>query len=223
MVKAYVAIYDKLCKEVANGGELKISLSLPNLAGGGAERVMLNLADGLSQRYATELVLAKAEGPYLEEAVKKGIPLVDLKAPRARYSLLAFARYVKEKRPHLVISALETPSVFAALVKRLMGGTYKLVVTEHTTPSRYYPQQKDPFLRTFPLWALFPYDWADKLVAVSTGVARDAIKAYRLDPTKVATIYKHVLTPSFWAQKDSPATHPFYDTGEPVLLAAGRL
>jgi len=205
------------------GEGLRVSLFMPNLAGGGAERAMLNLADGLSQRYATELVLVKAEGAYLEEAIKKGIPLVDLKSSKPRYSLLAFARYVKEKRPHVVISALEAPSVFAALVKKLMGGAYKLIITEHSTPSRHYPQQKRLLLRTFPFWARFSYDWADRLVAVSTGVARDAIRTYQLNPKKVATIYNPVITPSFWAQKDSPATHPFYGTGEPVLLAAGRL
>ena len=43
-----------------------VTLFLPSLAGGGAERSMLNLAAGFAARgFNTHLVLARAEGPYL--------------------------------------------------------------------------------------------------------------------------------------------------------------
>src|SRR5690606_41284854 len=51
-----------------------------SLAGGGAERSMLNLAHGLADcGYAVDLVLAQAKGPYLG-SVHKAVRLVDLKA-----------------------------------------------------------------------------------------------------------------------------------------------
>ena len=43
-----------------------LSLYLPNLDGGGAERMMVNLAAGFAERgFPTDLVLAEAKGPYL--------------------------------------------------------------------------------------------------------------------------------------------------------------
>ena len=49
-----------------------IAIYVPSLSGGGAERVMLDLASGLSDRgIRVDLVLVKAEGHYL-----------DLKCPR---------------------------------------------------------------------------------------------------------------------------------------------
>jgi hypothetical protein len=45
-----------------------VSLFLPNLAGGGAERAMLHLAQGFAARgIKTDLVLAQVEGAYLEK------------------------------------------------------------------------------------------------------------------------------------------------------------
>ena len=42
-----------------------IALYLPNLDGGGAERMMVNLSQGFARRgVAVDLVLAAAKGPY---------------------------------------------------------------------------------------------------------------------------------------------------------------
>jgi len=206
------------------GESLRVTLFMPDLSGGGAERAMLNLAEGLSQRCNVELVLTRFAGKYLEEAKAKTISLVDLKARRPRYSLPAFAQYIWTRKPHVVIATLETPSVFAALTKQVMGSSaYKLIISEQNTPSKHYSNQKDPFLRSFPAWARFPYRWADKIVAVSNEVAEDTLRTYRLLPQKVLTIYNPVITPSFWTRRKAPSEHPFYKMQEPILVAAGRL
>lgn len=67
---------------------IKISLFLPSLRGGGAERVMVNLARGFVERgVQVDLVLARAEGPYLSE-VPEGVRVVDLGSKRVLYSTL---------------------------------------------------------------------------------------------------------------------------------------
>ena len=48
----------------------KLALFLSALYGGGAERTMLNLAQGVAERgYAVELVLSQAEGPYMSDVL----------------------------------------------------------------------------------------------------------------------------------------------------------
>ena len=45
-----------------------IAIYLPSLRGGGAERVMVTLANAFAERgYVVDLVLASATGPYLTE------------------------------------------------------------------------------------------------------------------------------------------------------------
>ena len=56
----------------------RLAIFLPALYGGGAERTMLNLAQGIAGRgYTVDLVLAQAEGPYLAQ-VPESVRLVDL-------------------------------------------------------------------------------------------------------------------------------------------------
>ena len=57
-----------------------ISLFIPNLDGGGAERVMLHLAEGFAKRgFDVDLVVAQAEGAYLSK-IPDTIRLVNLDA-----------------------------------------------------------------------------------------------------------------------------------------------
>ena len=47
----------------------RVALFLPGLYEGGAERSFLNLSQGIAARgYAVDLVLARAEGPYMEQS-----------------------------------------------------------------------------------------------------------------------------------------------------------
>ena len=56
-----------------------VALFLPGLYEGGAERIMLNLAEGITQRgCAVDLLLAQAEGPYMDQ-VPASVRLVPLK------------------------------------------------------------------------------------------------------------------------------------------------
>ena len=65
----------------------KLAIFLPSLAGGGAERAMLNLAHGLVDHGCeVDLVLAQEKGPYLPE-VQESVRIVDLKASRVLTSL----------------------------------------------------------------------------------------------------------------------------------------
>ena len=75
--------------------EVHIAIFLPSLRGGGVERVMLHLAGGFVERgYPVDLVLAKAEGPYLSH-VPKAVKLVNFKTSRVLFSLPSLVRYLR--------------------------------------------------------------------------------------------------------------------------------
>ena len=68
---------------------MRIAVFVPSLRGGGAERVMLDLAHGFAERgIATDLVLPQVEGPYLSE-VRTDVRIVNLAARRVLASLPA--------------------------------------------------------------------------------------------------------------------------------------
>ena len=108
----------------------KIAVYLPGLYGGGAERAMLNLAQGLAARgHSVDLVLAQAVGPYLQD-VPETIRIVDLKAKRTLTSLLPLARYLRRERPDAMVSALTRANIVAVLTRRLACVSTRVTVSE---------------------------------------------------------------------------------------------
>ena len=70
----------------------RVSVFLPSLRGGGAERATINLAKGLVEEgLQVDLVLAKAEGPFLSQ-VGSNVRVIDLGASRTAVSLPSLVR-----------------------------------------------------------------------------------------------------------------------------------
>ena len=90
-----------------------ITLFMPTLQIGGAERVMVLLALGFKERdFDVDLVLVRAGGPFMDQ-VPDGVGIVDLGARRTSLSLLRFARYLKIKRPGVILSTLDHTNIIA--------------------------------------------------------------------------------------------------------------
>jgi len=202
----------------------KLALFLPSLRGGGAERVMVNLARGFVERgLQVDLVLAKAEGPYLSR-VSSEVQVVDLGARRVLYSLPGLVRYLRRERPQAMLSALNHANIVAIWAKILARVKTRLVVSEHNTLS--LSTTNAPFVRAkfMPLLIGTFYPYADAVVAVSHGVAEDLIAQTGLPAEKIKVIYNPVVTPELFTKAEEPLDHPWFRPGEPpVVLGVGRL
>ena len=60
---------------------------LPDLHAGGAERIVITIANHLPRdRFSPAILLLRKEGPYLE-ILEKDVEIIDIKTPRIRHSL----------------------------------------------------------------------------------------------------------------------------------------
>ena len=202
----------------------RLALFVPSLRGGGAERVMVNLARGFADRgLEIDLVLAKAEGPYLSE-IPPSVRLIDLKAPRVLASLPGLVRYLHREKPKALLSAMDHANVVALWARWLAGVPTRVVVSVHNTPSLTAANAKNLRARLMPLWVRPFYRWADAVVAVSQGVAEDLISLTGLSRKKVCVIYNPVVTPELLSKAEEPLNHHWFAPGEPpVVLGVGRL
>ncbi|NLO89843.1 MAG: glycosyltransferase, partial [Clostridia bacterium] len=147
----------------------KISLFLPSLRGGGAERVMVNLARGFAEQgLKVDLVLAKAEGPYLSQ-VPSGVRVVDLRASRVLASLPGLVRYLRRERPAALLSAMDHANIVAIWACKIAGVSCRLVVSIHTTLSLATGNDSNLRSKFMPRFIRWFYPWADAVVAVSQG------------------------------------------------------
>lgn len=203
-----------------------VSLFLPNLDGGGAERVMLQLAQGLAKRgLKIDLVLAKAEGAYLSK-VPSDVRVINLQSrfPVVLFKTLGLLGYLRREEPALLLSALDIVSA-ATLAKRLTGASTRVVMSVHTNLSQQFQDKPDIFLgrlRSYLVRWLYP--WADAIVAVSQGVAEDVACLTGLPVEKIRVIYNPVVTPDVFEKAKESIDHPWFTPGEPsVILGVGRL
>ncbi|MBD1847512.1 glycosyltransferase [Cyanobacteria bacterium FACHB-63] len=201
-----------------------VAMFMRELHGGGAEKVLLNLARGFIDRgLSVDLVLAKATGHYLSQ-VPPEIRIVDLKAKWVPLSLPKLVRYLREVQPERLLAALHYPCEIALWAKRLAGVSTRIVVTEHnhlSIESKRIPQLS---VRLTPLAARLFYPWADEIVAVSHGVAEDLSRITRLERDRIQVIYNPIITPELFTLAEEPVEHPWFRSGEPpLILAVGRL
>ena len=200
----------------------RIAIFLPSLRGGGAERVMVVLSTALAEReLGVDLVLAKAEGPYLSR-VNERVRVVDLGRRRVASSLPGLVRYLRSERPEALLSALNHANLIAMLAHRLARVPSRLVVSEHNTLSQSRPRNLRG--RLVPALTSLFYPMADNVVTVSKGVAADLVRVTGLDSQKVKVIYNPVVEPTIMTQAEEPLNHPWFAPGEPpVVLGVGRL
>ncbi len=205
-------------------GKQKIALFLPSLRGGGAERMMTNLARGLSEQgLKVDLVLAKAEGPYLSQ-VPPEVRVVDLHSDRVLRSLPELVRYIRRERPEAILSALDHANVVTIWARKLSRVRCRVVVSVCSTLSRAIAHDADLRGRLIPNLIGIFYPWADEVVTVSSGVADDLAKTTGLQRERIQVIYNPVVTPDLIEKAKESLENPWFAPGEPpVILSVGRL
>ncbi len=196
-----------------------VSVFIPSLAGGGAERVGIFLADTLrAAGYDADLVYARDRGPLAELAVVKELG-VSLDAPNEMLCLPHLIRYLKRRKPDLVIALVHSAKIMAGLARYFVPQT-RLAISVHTSllaPRRY----------RFWLRRVFGFGFERRLYrhavaahSVSHELSEQAIRCFAIPRERSFMIYNSREKGSFAVTV--PDRHQtLFD--RPVVLAAGRL
>ena len=116
----------------------RIAILVPDLRGGGAERVMLDLAREFARHeHRVEFVLMQARGDFLREA-HHDFDVYSLDTPRIRNVATVLARYLCQRRPSALIVAMWPLTVIAPVAARMAGFRGSVVVSEHAILSQQY-------------------------------------------------------------------------------------
>lgn len=207
-----------------NSKSATITIYLPSLRGGGAERVMVTLANAFAERsFVVDLVLASASGPYLTE-VSPAVNVVDLGRSRVITSLPGLVRYLRKRKPTALLSAMGHANLVALLAKKLSGGNTRVVVSERNNSSVEANQNKG--LRYLIIRSLnhYLYRSAKVVHAVSQGVAAASAKELGLPLERIQVIYNPVVTQQMLEMSCTNVNFPWLvNDGRKMVVAAGRL
>jgi len=202
----------------------KVALFITDLNRGGAERVTVYLANGLTQRgYDVDLLLIRKTGTYQSD-LSDAVRIVELGARGAMFSIPKVVRYLRTARPSVLLATTDHISVAAIVAKWLARSHVPVITAIHQAYSRYFHADyklKDRMVLAA-LKRILPR--ASAVVAVSRGAAADAIRTAGIPPHLVRVIYNPVIMPDLNESAQRPVDHPWFASGQPgVILAVGSL
>ena len=197
----------------------RVAVILPNLAGGGAERMHLDLArEWLKGGVDVDFVLLSKDGELLD-LVPEGSRVVDLEALRFRDALWPLMRYIREVRPDVVLAAMWPLTVVAALAGRLAGGGRRIVVSDHAPLSISYAGKGRGHRLFLRLSMAIGYRLAHERIAVSRGVAQDLASLSGIPKKRYRVIYN----PAAKGERDVEGRLSSVPANaEPFVLSVGK-
>jgi glycosyltransferase involved in cell wall biosynthesis len=156
--------------------DLHVAMFIPGLGGGGAERVFVQLANGLSSKVGkVDFIVARSDGHY-RQFVSGTVNVIDLQRSRTLATLFALRRYIKVNKPDVVLSTMTDANVVILLATLFSQPPPVVVIRETIMMSenlRHFPWLKAKVLGVF---AGLLYPNADAIVSLSKGVAIDLEK-----------------------------------------------
>jgi glycosyltransferase involved in cell wall biosynthesis len=200
----------------------KIAFFIPAMYGGGAERVVLNLLEGMTAKdLDLDLVLAAAEGPYMDR-VPPTVNVVDLKAGRIINSILPLIRYLRTHKPSVLISHLNHANVIALIAGYLSRTNTPIIVVAHNTLSvARATQLRGNVVKLIMKWL---YPRANAVATVSLAAARDMEVELGLPVNSVHTIYNPIVDHRLFTQAQEVTEEKWLKPNSPPLyLSIGRL
>lgn len=201
----------------------KIAIFLADLEGGGAERVMVNLASGFAaQGINVEFVLVYKKGSYLNQ-ISDRFKIIDLGVTRLISSVLALANYLKKEQPSILISALEDTNIIAICAAKIAKTKTKVCVTVHNNLSQESLNAPNLKRKYVPYLIRWIYPFCDRVVAVSQGVGKDLIK-FGIKPQQLTVIYNPIFNQELVEKSQENLNFAWQkQTDLPYILGVGRL
>ena len=200
----------------------RVAFFLPHLGGGGTEKAVVTLANGLAARgYAVDMILVRWVG-QLTVGLSKNVRTIELKAVDSYLALPALIKYLRKERPRVLISALDLTNLVALIARKLSGSqTLTVIRIENTLSAQRRTWWKKRLEKTLLSWM---YPKADRIIAVSKAVAVDAARYTGIAPSRINVIYNPVLGEEQPRTEQAAHIHPWLADGcPPVILGVGRL
>ena len=164
----------------------RIVFVLPSFAGGGAERVMISLANGLDRsRFAPSMIVLDSDGP-LRGSVANDVAVIDLQQTRLRHAIKPLIAAVRELNPYAVVPTMGYLNLGILMNRKKINPNTKIIVREANEVNATIKAIKVPFLGQF----LYRYHYprANRVIAPTMRIASDFRDRWRVPPEKLSVL-----------------------------------
>jgi glycosyltransferase involved in cell wall biosynthesis len=217
-----------MVQNIEGGGpDAKVCFFIRKLDGGGAQKIMLKLANAAAGAgLKVNIVTLQSEGLF-NHIVNKNVEVTCLSAGRLLSSITGLARHISLTQPDVVVSTEVVPNI-VAVAAVLQSGRRKqtrVVVREALYPSIAMKESPHRATRIGYRLARFFYPRADAVIAIARDMVDDLSALARVPKTKIFAINKNpCVDDRVLALAGEPAPHPWLlDDKIPCAVAVGRL
>lgn len=150
--------------------------------------------------------------------------LFSKKPPKTIRYLADLTAYLVREKPHALLSAKTHANLVAIWATKSPESHTRVVISERSTISTVIQNSRKWRWRYVRPLIQRVYKKADRITAVSNGVAEDISSDIGLSRARISTIYNPILTEHINTQSSLPIPHPWCeDAAIPIILGVGRL
>jgi len=191
---------------------------LPSFAGGGAERVLLNILIQLHHRGANvELIVFNRSGPLIR-MLPEDISCHNLNSMSLRNALFPLIRKIKKLKPKVIFSTLSYVNLSLIIIRFLIRQKFLIFAREANLPSISISNNKFPNFMNFLYLRLYQY--ADKIICSSLRMKNEFIENFKIPEEKLFVLPNAV--DEDWIRKMASSKLEI-DKGNILFVASGRL
>lgn len=198
----------------------KIAFVLPNFNAGGAERVMITVANHLDRKCFDPLIIVFDDSGPLRHLVNQDIPVTSLGVVRISRGLSAYIKALRQLKPNVIISTMVHLN-FIVLLARLFVPRVPVIVREAVTPSYFSDKLSKRLILSLGYLTLYPF--ANRIVSPTRMVFDEMPWPLRQMKHKLVRIFNPVDLGRIQAPFDADLRAECAAPGQKLFVAAGRL
>lgn len=200
----------------------KIAILLPDLRGGGVERMHVMMArEWLARGFKVDLVLRQRRGELLE-LVPKEAHIIDLGVGRFRDVVWPLRAYLKQHKPSVLEAAMWPLTVIAIIARGLSHQNMRVIVSDHCSLANQYAGWGILHRFILKMSTRFVYSFADTRIAVSKGVAADLSRLSGINENRFTVIYNPAAQSKDIIYEHAPRPEELASDAK-ILLSVGAL
>ena len=168
----------------------KIFFLMPQLGGGGAERVVSTLLRSLDKKkYSLNLLLIHNQGEFLKE-LPDHVNVIVLRASKSRYSIFEILQVLRKEKPDIVLSTIRGLSLLLMIIKPFLSRNTKVILREENTVSAALKETK--FRKLWEIYYRKIFTKSDKIICQSKYMVEDLNSNFNVPLDKMIQIYNPV-------------------------------
>lgn len=172
----------------------KILIFIPNLEGGGAEKIAINLSNILANDKNDVYLMFLKKKNFNKNKFTKNIKLINLKKKRLLQAIFSITFFLFKNKDNLnIISFLNAPNLIFCFLKFLFRlHKINLTITIHNSVSDSYKNSNIKGKIIIFLLTYF-YSYANRIICVSNYVKEDLINNWNYKSKNIYTIYNPAI------------------------------